>query len=179
MEGEMYIETDLRRIEELARRREDENWEFRSFLKASDLESEELDAIVRDLYTEVAAAIDCRACANCCRIITPTPTPEEVERLAAALQMPVETFQAQYLVQEGDHKGQLRRPCPLLQDNVCSVSAYRPLDCVDYPFLLREGFRTRLFGVLANYEICPIVFNVYEQLKARLWRRRRAGHTRW
>ncbi|MGC9394832.1 MAG: YkgJ family cysteine cluster protein [Anaerolineae bacterium] len=176
----MYIETDLQKMAQLAQQREDENWAFRSFLKASAMPSEELDAIVRELYEEVAAAIDCRACANCCRRITPTPTTEEIERLTAALQIPVETFKAQYLVQEGDHKGRLLRPCPLLQDNVCSVPAEnRPLDCVDYPYLLREGFRTRLFGVLANYEICPIVFNVYEQLKARLWHRRRVKHSKW
>ncbi|MBN2393945.1 MAG: YkgJ family cysteine cluster protein [Anaerolineae bacterium] len=169
----MYIETDLQKIAQLAQQREDENWAFRSFLKASAMPSEELDAIVHELYEEVAAAIDCRACANCCRRITPTPTIEEIKRLAAALQISVETFKVQYLEQEGDHKGRLLRPCPLLQDNVCSVPTHRPLDCVDYPYLLREGFRTRLFGVLANYEICPIVFNVYEQLKGQLWRRRR------
>jgi len=26
-----------------------------------------------------------------------------------------------------------------------------------------------LIGVVQNYDVCPIVFNVYEQLKAELW----------
>jgi hypothetical protein len=26
-----------------------------------------------------------------------------------------------------------------------------------------------LIGVVENYDVCPIVFNVYEQLKAELW----------
>ena len=30
-------------------------------------------------------------------------------------------------------------------------------------------FRSRLYGVLANYEICPIVFNVFERLKDEVW----------
>lgn len=172
----MHIETNLRKIEELAQKREDENWKFRSFLKASSIPSEELDAIVRDLYTEVAAAIDCRACANCCRVIAPKPTPEEIERLAAVLQMTLTQFKAQYVDQEGKDAGTLLRPCPLLNGNECSVYAYRPQECAAYPYLLRENFRGRLFGVLDNYAICPIVFNVYEQLKARLWIRGRRRH---
>ncbi|MEJ5310117.1 MAG: YkgJ family cysteine cluster protein [Anaerolineae bacterium] len=147
----MHIETDLRKIKELAQQREDENWKFRSFLKASSMPSEELDAIVRELYTEVAAVIDCQACANCCRLLAPKPTPAEIDNFAATLQMPVETFKARYLMQEGERKGQLSRPCPLLRDNVCSVPVeHRPPDCEDYPYLLREDFRSRLFGVLAN-----------------------------
>ena len=175
----MYIETDLRKIEQLAKKREDENWEFRSYLKASALSSEKLDAIVHDLYAQVAAAIDCRACANCCRVITPAPTPEEIETLAAVLQMTTSEFKAQYLVQSGDLAGGLQRPCPLLKGNECSVYAHRPQECAAYPYLQRDEFRSRLFGVLDNYAICPIVFNVYEQLKAHLWRRRRTKHTRF
>ena len=169
----MYIETDLYRIEQLAQQREDENWEFRSFLKASTIPSKELDAIVRELYTDVATAIDCRTCANCCRVITPTPTSEEIETLAAVLQITAEQFRTQYLYQNSDKAGRLLRPCPLLKGNECSVYSHRPQECAAYPYLLRDDFRTRLFGVLDNYAICPIVFNVYEQLKGHLWRRRR------
>ncbi|MFN2111080.1 MAG: YkgJ family cysteine cluster protein [Anaerolineae bacterium] len=169
----MYIETDLDRIKQLAEIREDENWEFRSYLKASSLSSKRLDAIVHELYAQVAAAIDCRTCANCCRAITPTPTAEEIETLAAVLQMTAEQFRTQYLYQNNDKAGRLLRPCPLLKGNECSVYPHRPRECAAYPYLQRNDFRTRLFGVLDNYAICPIVFNVYEQLKEQLWHRRR------
>lgn len=33
----------------------------------------------------------------------------------------------------------------------------------------KEDFVFRLIGVVGNYDVCPIVFNVYEQLKAELW----------
>lgn len=168
----MYIETDLDRIKQLAEIREDKNWEFRSYLKASSLSSKRLDAIVHELYAQVAAAIDCRTCANCCRVITPTPTLEEIKTLAAVLQIAEEQFRTQYLSQNGEKAGRLLRPCPLLKGNECSVYSHRPQECAAYPYLLRDDFRTRLFGVLDNYAICPIVFNVYEQLKEQLWRRR-------
>ena len=42
----------------------------------------------------------------------------------------------------------------------------RPEDCRSYPHIWKNGFATRLMGVLNNYSICSIVFNVYEQLKS-------------
>jgi hypothetical protein len=33
--------------------------------------------------------------------------------------------------------------------------------------LNKDEFVFRLMGVIGNYEICPIVFNVYEMLKRR------------
>ena len=41
----MKLETDLKKIMEMAEKREDENWDFRSFLKGYDIESEELGSI--------------------------------------------------------------------------------------------------------------------------------------
>ena len=39
------MNTDLKEIEKIAEEKEDENWEFRSFLKSYDIEIEELDSI--------------------------------------------------------------------------------------------------------------------------------------
>jgi len=40
---DMKIETDLEKITETAQRKEDKNWEFRSFLKGYDIDIEALD----------------------------------------------------------------------------------------------------------------------------------------
>ncbi len=37
------VETDLRKIKELAKEKWDENWEFRSFLKKCDIPEEKID----------------------------------------------------------------------------------------------------------------------------------------
>jgi Fe-S-cluster containining protein len=59
-------------------------------------------------------------------------------------------------------------PCPFLADNQCTNYAYRPENCRSYPHLHKKDFVSRLFGVIDNYEICPIVFHVVEQLKIEL-----------
>jgi hypothetical protein len=65
--SDMKVETDLKRIKEAAEKKENENWEFRSFLKGYDIKVQELDSIVHGLFKEVSREIDCTACGNCCR----------------------------------------------------------------------------------------------------------------
>jgi hypothetical protein len=79
---------DLVQIRKLAQEKEDENWEFREFLKTQcDLESEEIDRRVFEITKRVWAGIDCTACANCCREIKPTFSEEDIDRLARRLGM--------------------------------------------------------------------------------------------
>ena len=61
----MEIEKDLKIIESVAREKDDENWEFRSFLKQHDYGIDKLDAIVHRITDEVSAQIDCTQCGNC------------------------------------------------------------------------------------------------------------------
>jgi len=69
---------------------------------------------------------------------------------------------------EKDEDGDLHfklLPCPFLLDKKCSIYDSRPADCKSYPHLHKKDFLSRLFGVIDNYSNCPIVFNVYEELK--------------
>ena len=50
----MKLVTDPKVVEKLAREREDENWEFRTFLKGGRHKSEEIDAIVQSVERTVA-----------------------------------------------------------------------------------------------------------------------------
>ena len=61
-----------------------------------------------------------------------------------------------------------RTPCPLLDGTRCSCYKDRPKDCRSYPHLHEKEMTTRLLGVLGNAEVCPIVYNVLENLKAEL-----------
>jgi hypothetical protein len=160
------METDLEQIGRLAVAKDDENWMFRSYLKASNYSSQEIDAIIRKLYQQVVSEIDCKTCANCCRTITPQPDQTDIERLSTVLGIATAQFEEQYL---DASSGKFKKPCPLLRVNLCSVYEHRPRECVGYPYLQNEGFTSRLMRVLDNYAICPIVFNVYEHLKAIYW----------
>jgi hypothetical protein len=165
------IETDRARIKELSEVRAEENWAFYRYLKGSDLPPEEIDAVVHRLYREIFAQIECSTCLNCCKQLSPCLDVDELGMLAGAMGMAAPEFIAAYLVKDDESHGFVvkGRPCPFLTAAGCSLGVHRPRDCASYPHLDEEGFVFRLMTVLANCAICPIVFNVYEALKAALW----------
>lgn len=165
------IETDLRKIEAIAKKKEDENWKFREFLKCCDFSSRRIDSVVRRLYRQVSSKIDCKTCANCCKKLLPLLDQEDIDRLSRAMGLTVEQFKERYLVRDEEGGGYTfnRKPCPLLRENSCLYEDYRPKDCVSYPHLHKGDFVSRTITVIQNYSICPIVFNVYELLKKTLW----------
>jgi len=163
----MRLETDISTIERLAREREDANWRFRCFLKKCDLDEEELDAIVHDLYRAVSEQIDCLECANCCRVVQPLLKQRDITRLAGALGMPYGDFVRQYLTEDEEDGGYVFKsvPCPFLSGNSCSVYPNRPDDCRSYPHLHKREFVFRLNQAVSNCSVCPISYNVFELLK--------------
>jgi hypothetical protein len=162
--------TDLQYIEQTCKAHEQENVEFRAYVKADlDLSDYRLKAVVQQTTQEVWAHIDCRTCANCCKTRHPLFSRAEVARIAAYLGITVEELRARYLEMDPDNAKYITRelPCPFLQDNLCSIYEVRPSVCAGYPHLHRN-FRNRLWQTIENAETCPIVFNVLERLKPRL-----------
>ena len=98
----MKVETDLKKIKETAEKKWDENWEFRSFLKGYDIEIKELDSIVHKLVERVSMEIDCTACGNCCKEVSPTLDQEDIERLSHGLGTTPEAFKRQFLVKNDE-----------------------------------------------------------------------------
>ena len=175
----MTIATHLAYIEQMGDEREGENVAFRSFLKNLSISDEELDAVVHQINDEVTAQIDCTSCANCCKVFSPILNDEDISTFASGLELSVADLEGQFLkLSENEPSGHEFReqPCPFLVVNRCSNYEYRPGDCRSYPYLHKENFRGRLLGVIGNYAICPIVFNVYERLKVELWRDRGVRH---
>ena len=168
----MEIVTDLEHIKERALEREDENWEFRTFLKQLGMASKDIDAIVHKIVDEVTSQIDCTKCANCCNQIRPVLDKEDISEFAFGLGNEVSEFHERYLSENTDTPSNYvfeKLPCPFLSNNKCLNYDYRPKDCRSYPHLHKEGFTSRLLGVIKNYGVCPIVFNVYERIKTELW----------
>ena len=171
----MDIETDIERIKLLAEANEDENWRFRAYLKGSDLSIAALDRLVWRQLGEVARQIDCCACANCCRVMSPQLSARDIRRLADHLGIQKAQLINDYL-RPSDEKGKYalaQTPCRFLHEQRCSVYDARPDDCRSFPHLQKREFRSRLMGVIENCSICPIVYNVFERLKLELWGRRR------
>lgn len=162
------IEIDLAKIERLAIQRENENFAFRMFLKSFD--DKEVDKIVHRLHRIVTRQIDCLACGNCCNSLVPRVKEEEINYLASLDNVSVEDFICDH-IEEDKYEGSLflkATPCRYLNGKACTIYENRPKECREYPYTHRRGFVFRSLSMITNYAICPIVFNIMENLKVEL-----------
>jgi Fe-S-cluster containining protein len=163
----MHIERNLSKIKKLADMREDDNYRFRVFLKGKD--GEKIDKIVHRLHKEVSAQIDCATCANCCYCLTPKVNKADIEILARLENISPEEFQDAYCEEEFGSIYLENIPCRYIDGKKCGIYENRPEQCKTYPNTNKPEFTARLLGMIRNYEVCPIVFNIMEMLKEELW----------
>ena len=157
------IETDLSRIQRLSLEHDDENWEFRSWLKQN--APDNIDGIVKALSQKYFTIIDCTQCANCCRSLQTEFKKSELHTIAKTLGQSIEAFEKRFM-----SEGMVNPPCPMLDGKLCSIYENRPEVCRSFPHLEQPRFTTRLMGVIDNVAICPIAFNAFEELKTKLGR---------
>ena len=160
----MFIETSLENIAAAAAEKEEENDLFREFLKSQD--SGETDIVAHRLNREIEPQIDCTQCGNCCKSLMITVTSEDCAVLAPELQLTTEQFKEKYTV--AGLSGNLvisNVPCHFLEGTKCTVYKHRFSDCRNFPGIHHPHFASRSFSMLMHYGRCPIVYNVWEQLK--------------
>jgi len=163
--------TDIPVIERISRQSEDDDFDFRVYLKFEcDLSDRELDETVRETVDEVWQKIDCTTCANCCKTLIIPVTDGDITRLSNRLKITRAEFSTAYLTKDADgDKVLASQPCVFLgADNRCTVYEDRPEVCRDFPFLYKDDFRSRSLSVIDNSSLCPIVFNVWHRLKQTL-----------
>ena len=128
-----------------------------------------LDEVVHELHYEAFDNFDCLDCANCCKTIGPRLIEKDIERLAKHFRMKSKDFIQQYILvdEDGDYIFK-EHPCPfLLSDNYCMVYENRPRACREYPHTNRKRFYQILPLSLKNCETCPVVFEIFEMIKAK------------
>lgn len=70
------------------------------------------------------------------------------------------------LLDEDDDYVFREMPCPFIDDeNYCSIYADRPRACKEYPHTDRRRMRQMLDITLKNIPVCPVVFEIVEELK--------------
>jgi len=126
-----------------------------------------LDGIVQELHEEAFEKIDCLACANCCKTISPIITDRDIDRMARELRIRPSELISRYLFLDGDgdyvYKSQ---PCPfLMADHYCSIYESRPKACREYPHTDRRKFDQLLNLTIKNTYVCPAAFHIVEQMK--------------
>ncbi len=162
----MNIELDLQKIALFCEEKRDEDFEFRSFLQSMD--SRRVDKVAHQLYALISKQIDCTECGNCCIVLKAGLTDKEIAKLAKLENVTVDFYRENYLSNEQDEDVTYLKsqPCRYLVDKKCSIYEHRPKECRDFPNVHKPYFVTRSWGMIDNSSVCPIVFNVFEQMKA-------------
>lgn len=155
------------KIQVEARKKIDENYEFRSFLKMH-ADEKELDQQFLRLHREMFAEYDCSKCRNCCKMYKGSIPAEDIDRDAQHLGITSEQLVDFFLEKEGCGTSYQtkHRPCDFLQeDGTCKLGDCRPDSCKKYPYTDQTERLQSLLGMLDHIEICPVAFEIFERLK--------------
>lgn len=160
--------TDLVQIGRLGEKKQGENERFRRHLKRHNFP----ELRFRRVAEEIESNIDCRACANCCKVAETDVTKRDIARLGRYLGVTPEQFVEQYTTASAFEQKEpiLRRRdtgCIFLEGNDCSIYEARPDTCRDFPHLVRGAgsFESRMWQMIDRATYCPIVYNALEEFK--------------
>lgn len=86
-----------RKVRFEAKKKENENFEFRTFLKCH-ADEKELDEPFKRLHEELFSNYNCSRCRNCCKMYHGNIPSEDLERDAGFLDLTKEQFVEKYLI---------------------------------------------------------------------------------
>lgn len=158
------VVSDPAALPDLAARHQDAFEVMAYLLERDEIGDDDLDALVDLVAAPVVAAIDCTQCANCCRSLHVYLTPQDAQRIAAGIDVPLADVETRYIDRAGAQPfgewGRLRaQPCPFLDGRLCSIYPQRPETCRTYPAFTPD-FRWVLADLIEGATLCPIIFNV-------------------
>ena len=141
---------------------------FKKFLgKVEKNPPRNINAIVDKVDAAVWKEIDCLSCANCCKVMSPTYTTKDIQRIAKHLKMTPAAFKEKYLYfekKEGDWMNK-SQPCTFLnlENNKCSIYEVRPADCAGFPHLKKKKVTDYIHVHQQNIEYCPATYKMVEK----------------
>jgi Fe-S-cluster containining protein len=158
--------TDLIQIQRLGEKNRAENLRFRKYLKTRTW----VERQFRHAAERVQDQIDCRQCAECCRVTDVQLAERDIEHLARFLGINQKAFVEQYTAVDENDELILKRTkagCIFLDGNECTVYEARPGNCEKFPHLLKGtgSIPSRMWQFVDRATYCPIVFNWMEAAK--------------
>jgi|SRR5579871_2480916 len=158
--------TDLVQIRRLGEKKREENLRFRKYLKSHNF----VERQFRSAGEDIGKQMDCRQCAECCRVTEVQLAERDVEHMAHFLGMSEKGFLEQYTATGEDGELILRRTstgCVFLEGNECTVYEGRPGNCERFPHLVRGNgsLVSRMWEFVDRATYCPIVYNWMETVK--------------
>ena len=144
---------------------------FRSFITRTEKKAlPNLDILTEKIDKEVWTQIDCLGCANCCKVMSPTYTFQDIKRISAHLGMRPKDFKEKWLYLDKRDNDWMNksRPCQFLdlKTNMCSIYEVRPADCASFPHLAKKPAPEFMHVHKQNIEYCPATLLFVEKLKA-------------
>ncbi len=129
---------------------------------------ENLHLLAAKLEPAVWQKVDCLACSNCCRVMTPTFNTADIKRISAHFGQTPQEFKDQWLKydkKDGDWVNKIQ-PCQFLnlKDNKCSIYEIRPVDCAGFPHLSSPKHTEYLTLHKNNLEYCPATHALVEKM---------------
>jgi hypothetical protein len=160
--------TDLIQIRRQGEQDREENLRFRKYIKSHNY----VERQFRHAAEEVHAAIDCRECAECCRVTEVQIVERDIDKLARFLRISPQRFRQDYTAVDEDEAVILKRDektgCVFLDGKECTVYDHRPGNCERFPHLLRGAgsLESRMWAYVDRATYCPIIFNWFAKVKA-------------
>ncbi|MEP7230424.1 MAG: YkgJ family cysteine cluster protein [Ginsengibacter sp.] len=160
-------------LRKFAKKFESNKKQFRSFITRTEKKlPKHLETISEKIDKEVWEQVDCLGCANCCKVMSPTYTFQDIKRISAHLGMRPKDFKAKWLYLDKRDNDWMNksRPCQFLdlKTNMCCIYEVRPTDCAGFPHLAKKPPADFIYVHKQNIEYCPATLLFVEKLKATL-----------
>jgi len=129
---------------------------------------EGMNKLAKKLHTETFDEIDCLACANCCKTMTPTYTKTDVNRIAKFLKITPKEMNDKWLTVDSDNGDIINKstPCQFLKkDNKCSIYEVRPADCSGFPHFKKREILDYTHVFNENLHRCPATLKWVELMQ--------------
>ena len=149
-----------------AKRKEKENYQFRTFLK-NRAEDAELDRQFLRLHKEIFPKYNCVQCRNCCKLTNGCFTDDSIPTAAEHLGMSAKAFKAAYLAAPdcGEYPAK-HIPCDFLtQTGDCMLGDCKPDGCKEFPYTDKPDRLSSLYSMLFAVSVCPAAYEIWEALK--------------
>lgn len=160
-------------IPKLEKKFKENKKQLRNFITRTEARlNDEHSDVINKTEEETWKEINCLDCANCCKVMSPTYTKDDIERISSHLGMTPAKFKKKWLYFDKKSRDWMNvsRPCQFLdlKTNKCKIYEVRPADCAGFPHLHKRPFKDYFYIHKQNIEYCPATFTFIEKLKERL-----------
>ena len=156
---------DVKELKLLVKKKEKENYRFRAYLK-NNADEEVLDKQFKRLHEKYFKIYDCKKCRNCCKEIGISIDEEELDKICEYLNLDKDIYVEKYLNEKYGVYSFKEHKCKFLdENNNCKISKCLPETCKEYPYTDKEERLFSLYSIISNASICPVVYEILEELK--------------